>query len=176
MITTIESVVGEVNGLIADAQEGNLKTRGKPEQFVGSYREIIEGINNMLEAITTPLNEALRVADLFAHAKFGSRFDESVEVRGDLIALKEGLNTVGRELSLVIREVSDQVGALTASAEEAAASVEEVTAGAAYPRPEFWPCKYQCRKQCQIRRTGAQCHGGSLIIRRNYCNKSGCSE
>ncbi|KAF5068463.1 Methyl-accepting chemotaxis protein (MCP) signaling domain protein [anaerobic digester metagenome] len=131
MITTIESVVGEVNGLIADAQEGNLKTRGKPEQFVGSYREIIEGINNMLEAITTPLNEALRVADLFAHAKFGSRFDESVEVRGDLIALKEGLNTVGRELSLVIREVSDQVGALTASAEEAAASVEEVTAGAA---------------------------------------------
>lgn len=131
MITTIDSVVGEVNGLIADAQEGNLKTRGKPEQFVGSYREIIEGINNMLQAITVPLNEALRVADLFAHAKFGSRFDESVEVKGDLIALKEGLNTVGRELSLVIREVSDQVGALTASSEEAAASVEEVTAGAA---------------------------------------------
>ncbi len=131
MITTIDSVVGEVNGLIADAQEGKLKTRGKPEQFVGSYRDIIAGINNMLEAITIPLNEALRVADLFAHAKFGTRFDESVEVKGDLIALKEGLNTVGRELSVVIREVSDQVGALTASAEEAAASVEEVTAGAA---------------------------------------------
>lgn len=131
MITTIDSVVGEVNGLIADAQEGNLKTRGKPDQFVGSYKDIIIGINNMLEAITIPLNEALRVADLFAHAKFGSRFDDSVEVKGDLIALKEGLNTVGRELSLVIRDVSEQVGALTASAEEAAASVEEVTAGAA---------------------------------------------
>ena len=50
MITTIDSVVGEVNGLIADAQEGKLKTRGKPEQFVGSYRDIIAGINNMLEA------------------------------------------------------------------------------------------------------------------------------
>lgn len=131
MITTIDSVVREVNGLIADAQVGNLRTRGKPDQFVGSYKEIILGINNMLEAITTPLNEALRVADLFAHAKFGSRFDDSVEVKGDLIALKEGLNTVGRELSLVIREVSEQVGALTAGAEEAAASVEEVTAGAA---------------------------------------------
>jgi methyl-accepting chemotaxis protein len=131
MITTIDSVVGEVNGLIADAQEGNLRTRGKPDQFVGSYRDIIVGINNMLDAINTPLNEALRVADLFAHAKFGTRFDDSVEVKGDLIALKDGLNTVGRELSLVIREVSEQVGSLTASAEEAAASVEEITAGAA---------------------------------------------
>jgi len=131
MITTIDSIVGEVGGLIADAQEGNLKTRGNPDQFVGSYQEIIVGINNMLQAITTPLNEALRVADLFAHAKFGARFDENVEVKGDLIALKEGLNTVGRELSIVIKEVTEQIGALTASAEEAAASVEEVTAGAA---------------------------------------------
>lgn len=131
MITTIDSIVGEIEGLITDAQEGNLKNRGKPDQFVGAYKDIIIGINNMLQAITTPLNEALRVADLFAHAKFGSRFDDLIEVKGDLIALKEGLNTVGRELSFVIRDVSEQVGALTASAEEAAASVEEVTAGAA---------------------------------------------
>ena len=131
VITSIESVVNEVNGLIAGANEGNLRTRGNPDQFVGSYREIIEGINNMLQAITDPINEALRVADLFAHAKFGSRFDDSVEVKGDLVALKEGLNTVGIELSAVIGEVAEQVGALTASAEEAAASVEEVTAGAA---------------------------------------------
>lgn len=131
MITTIDSIVGEVGGLIADAREGNLNTRGNPDQFVGAYRDIIIGINDMLMAITTPLNEALRVADLFAHAKFGARFDDSIEVKGDLIALREGLNTVGRELSLVIRDVSEQVSALTASAEEAAASVEEVTAGAA---------------------------------------------
>lgn len=131
MITTIDSILEEVGDLISDAQEGNLKTRGNPDEFVGAYKEIIIGINNMLEAITVPLNEALRVADLFAHAKFGSRFDESIEVKGDLIALKEGLNTVGRELSQVIGEVGEQVNSLTASAEEAAASVEEVTAGAA---------------------------------------------
>ena len=131
MITTIDSVVGEVNGLIADAREGNLRTRGHTDQFVGSYREIVGGINDMLQAITDPLNEALRVADLFAHAKFGSRFDDAVEVKGDLVALKEGLNTVGIELSAVIADVAEQVSAMTASAEEAAASVEEVTAGAA---------------------------------------------
>lgn len=130
VITSINSVVDEVNNLIAEAKEGNLKTRGNPDQFVGSYQEIVEGINKMLQAITDPLNEALRVADLFAHAKFGSRFDDSVEVKGDLIALKDGLNTVGRELSEVIGEVAEQVSAMTASAEEAAASVEEVTAGA----------------------------------------------
>lgn len=129
-ITTINDIVGEVGYLIAESEEGRLSKRGDPSKFVGAYLDIIVGINNMLDAIVTPINEALRVSDEFAHAKFTTRFDEKVVTKGDLIALKEGLNTVGKELSTAIKDVSDQVVTLTASAEEAAASVEEITAGA----------------------------------------------
>ncbi len=131
LITSITGIMGEIRGLITEAEDGRLQTRGDSSQFIGAYREIIVGINNMLDAITTPLNEALRVAEQFSQAKFSTRFDESVTTRGDLIALKEGLNTIGVELSIAIKEVSEQVSALTASSEEAAASVEEISAGAA---------------------------------------------
>nr|WP_300039260.1 methyl-accepting chemotaxis protein [Methanospirillum sp.] len=130
LIASLTGITGEIRGLIAEAEEGKLKKRGDSSQFIGVYRDIIIGINNMLDAITTPLNEALRVADQFSQAKFSARFDETVSTRGDLIALKEGLNTIGIELSVAIKNVSEQVSVLSASSEEAAASVEEITAGA----------------------------------------------
>lgn len=130
LISSINGITGQIRDLIANAEEGQLKTRGDPSQFVGVYQDIIIGINNMLDAIITPLNEALRVSDQFSHAKFKVRFNDKVETRGDLIALKEGLNTIGIELSTVIHDVSEQVSALTASSEQAAASVQEITAGA----------------------------------------------
>ncbi|PWR74351.1 HAMP domain-containing methyl-accepting chemotaxis protein [Methanospirillum lacunae] len=131
LIGAINDIIGEVGILISEAEEGRLKKRGETTRFTGAYQNIIIGINNMLDAITTPLNEALRVADLYSHAKFSARFNEEIVVKGDLIALKEGLNTIGLELSTAIKNISEQVSALSASSEEAAASVEEITSGSA---------------------------------------------
>lgn len=131
LIAAINGIVGEVGFLIEEAEEGRLQKRSDANRFSGEYKNIITGINNMLDAITTPLNEALRVAHLYSEAKFSARFDENITVNGDLIALKEGLNTIGKELSSAISDISEQVGHLSASSEEAAASVEEITAGSA---------------------------------------------
>lgn len=130
LVESISGITGEIQGLIQDAENGDLATRGNSSKFIGAYKDIIIGINNMLDAITTPLNEALRVSEQFAQAKFSARFDEAVITKGDLISLKNGLNTIGIELSVAIRDVSEQVSSLTASSEEAAASIQEITAGA----------------------------------------------
>ncbi|HWQ68220.1 MAG TPA: methyl-accepting chemotaxis protein [Methanospirillum sp.] len=130
LISSIHDVIKEVGFLITEAKEGRLKNRGDETRFVGAYQDIIIGINNMLDVITTPLNEALRVADQFSHAKFSARFDENVITRGDLIALKEGLNTIGVELSVAIQEVSEHVKALSAASGAASATVEKITDGA----------------------------------------------
>jgi len=131
LIGAINGIVGEVGTLISEAEEGRLQKRGDATKFTGAYQNIIIGINNMLDAITTPLNEALKVSEQYANARFSSRFSEDIIVRGDLVALKEGLNTIGTELSVAIKSISEQVSALSASSEEAAASVEEITAGSA---------------------------------------------
>ncbi|HWQ62952.1 MAG TPA: methyl-accepting chemotaxis protein [Methanospirillum sp.] len=131
LIAAINGIVGEVGMLITEAEEGRLKKRGDASGFTGEYQNIVIGINNMLDAIVTPIKEALRVAGLYSQAKFTTRFNEDIKIKGDLIALKVGMDTIGTELSTAITSISEQVNSLSASSEEAAASVEEITAGSA---------------------------------------------
>ena len=106
LIQRITGITTEVRFLITEAEQGRLQNRTDPAGFDGIYREIIVGINNMLDAIVIPLNEALRVADEFSYARFSTRFDDAVVVKGELIALKEGLNAIGEELSVVNYKLS----------------------------------------------------------------------
>ncbi|MFH0966084.1 MAG: methyl-accepting chemotaxis protein [Methanobacteriota archaeon] len=134
MITTLNALLDQLDILIQEAQEGRLQTRGDGTRFIGMYRDLILGINNMLDAITIPLNETLRIAERYAQVDFEARFDEKIAVKGDLLELKEKINQIGKhvgtELKGVIEEISTQVTSLTRSAESAAATVEEVASGA----------------------------------------------
>lgn len=135
LLQTLDGLLDQIVSLIGEAKEGRLQSRGDEMQFHGGYREIISGLNQMLDAIVIPINETLRIADRYAKVEFSARFDDSLTVEGDLLELKEKMNRigihVGTELGNAIRDVSEEVSSLTASAEEAAASVEEVTAGSA---------------------------------------------
>ncbi|HWQ66746.1 MAG TPA: MCP four helix bundle domain-containing protein [Methanospirillum sp.] len=135
MIQTLNALLEQISILITEAQEGRLQTRADTGKFIGSYRDLVFGINNMLDAITIPLNETLRVAERYAAVDFDARFDHNLTVKGDLLELKIKINQIGEhvgtELKTVIQEISDQVVALTTSAESAAATVEEVASGAA---------------------------------------------
>lgn len=130
MKRAVMDLTDNVRQMATAAEQGNLTEGKDPALFHGTYQDIIISMNSMLEAIVTPLQEVLRVSDLFAQGRFSTRFDESVETKGDLIALKEGLNTVGHELSLVIGEIDVEVTDMNASTEQTAASIEEVSAGA----------------------------------------------
>ncbi|MCA1915014.1 methyl-accepting chemotaxis protein, partial [Methanospirillum hungatei] len=134
MIQTLNGLLDQMGMLIGEAQEGHLNSRGDASQFVGIYQDLVTGINNMLDAITIPLNETLRVSERYANVDFTARFDEGLTVKGDLLALKQKLNQigihVGQELKAVIQEISDQVTNLSQSAESSAATVEQLAAGA----------------------------------------------
>ncbi|MFH0968637.1 MAG: methyl-accepting chemotaxis protein [Methanobacteriota archaeon] len=134
MIHTLNALLDQLGILIQEAKEGKLRARGDGTRFIGMYRDLVLGINNMLDAITIPLNETLRVAERYAQVDFDARFDENLIVKGDLLELKEKINQVGEhvgtELKAVIEDISGQVESLTESAESAAATVEEVASGA----------------------------------------------
>jgi|GEM_PF-5480390 len=106
LILSLKEIMNEVRYLINEAEEGRLQNRRDPARFEGLYREIISGINNMLDAIVIPLNEVLRVADEFSYAHFTARFDNNILVKGDLVALREGLNSIGEELSVLNYKLS----------------------------------------------------------------------
>jgi len=132
--TTIESIralVAETTMLSAAGVQGRLATRGNADKFKGGYRDIVKGVNETLDAVVGPVNEAMRVSNEYAQGNFTARVDEKLNVQGDFIKFKDSLNNIGIEISKSMSVVNQQVSDLAASAEEANASVEEVSAGSA---------------------------------------------
>jgi len=112
------------------ADEGKLKTRADASKHSGDYKKIVVGVNQTLDSVIEPVNEALRVSKGYATQDFTTRVDNNLKVPGDWLAFKEALNNIGIAVSAAVTNISSQVTDLAAGAEEANASVEEVTAGA----------------------------------------------
>ncbi|MEI6841272.1 MAG: methyl-accepting chemotaxis protein, partial [Methanomicrobiales archaeon] len=133
----LNNCIDAINGLVADANllakaavEGKLKTRADATKHFGDYRKIVEGVNNTLDSVIYPVNEAMRMANEFAKCNFTARVDERLRVEGDFIKFKEALNSIGIEVSKAVIMINQQVMELASSAEEANASIEEVSSGA----------------------------------------------
>jgi len=126
---SLRALVAEATMLSKAAVEGRLATRGSADKFKGGYRDIVSGVNETLDAVVGPVNEAMRVSNEYASGNFTARVDEKLNVQGDFVKFKQALNNIGIEVSKSLAAINQQVGDLAASAEEANASVEEVSAG-----------------------------------------------
>ena len=74
------------------AKEGQLSERANPDQFKGSYAEIVKGVNTTLDAILVPTIESNRVLGLIR----GGNLREKVEIacKGDHAKTKDAINGV----------------------------------------------------------------------------------
>ncbi len=126
----INNLITDADQLSTAAVQGKLNTRADTSKHQGDYKKIVEGVNQTLDSVIEPVNEALRVSKGYATQDFTTRVDPNLKVPGDWLAFKEALNNIGITVSDAMTNISSQVTDLAAGAEEANASVEEVTAGA----------------------------------------------
>jgi len=136
MIQTILDLMHQITALAEDAQVGKLDTRGNPDAFVGQYRDIVSGINMMLEFITVPLAETSRLLTKFANVDFSGRFSENIKVQGEFAELKDKIDHVGEHIENIlgrtVHEIESQMEQLVASSnllEENLQTVETVREG-----------------------------------------------
>lgn len=90
MTANLQRLVGEARRLTHAAVEGKLATRGDASQFQGGYREIIEGVNQTLDAVIGPLDVAARYVDDISKGQIPSKI--TAEYRGDFETIKRNLN------------------------------------------------------------------------------------
>jgi len=119
MVTTIQDIASA-------AEEGQLKERGDANQFHGDYKNIINDLNNTLDSVINPVNEAMRLSGSIAQGNYTDRFNEQIIVKGDFIPFKEALDQVAIAGNSAIGGVKAEVENLTAGMEETNASAEEV--------------------------------------------------
>ena len=127
---SVKDLVLQANNLAKDAIRGNLKSRADTTRVAGDFAEVLDGINNTLESVVTPVQEAIKVADEYALANFTARFDPALQVEGDWTGFKISLDNIGIQICEAIRLINVKILELTSNTEEATTSVQEISSGA----------------------------------------------
>ncbi|GAE88860.1 methyl-accepting chemotaxis protein [Acetivibrio straminisolvens JCM 21531] len=104
IIENLKHLVDETGVLTKAASEGQLKTRGKAEKFEGGYRDIIEGINSTLDAVSEPILEIQEVLKEVSAGHLNVRVKG--DYKGDYAELKNALNNTVDTLRSYIEEIS----------------------------------------------------------------------
>ncbi len=105
-------VLQEIMRLVDASKEGELSERGKATLFNGVHREMIQGVNEMLDAILLPIGEGNRVLAQIS----GGKIDELItqNYKGDHEKMKVAVNNV----ALVVQNLQKEMGRLTEASKE----------------------------------------------------------
>ena len=82
----------EILRLVEASKEGRLAERGRASQFTGMYREMVEGINEMLDAILLPIGEGNRILAQISSGKIDELIAQTY--KGDHEKMKVAVNNV----------------------------------------------------------------------------------
>lgn len=97
LMQRIEDLITEVQRLSEEAVKGNiLGLRGESEKFEGGYKEIVEGFNSTLDAISRPLSETITALDLMAKDDFTKSVSE--DYNGEFKKLTVAVNAMQTNL------------------------------------------------------------------------------
>jgi len=100
----LERVSQEIARLVEAARDGHLSERGHVDQFDGVYREMVQGINEVLDAVVNPLNVAAGYVDQISKGAIPPRITDTYN--GDFNEIKNNLNACIDNLNELIGEMS----------------------------------------------------------------------
>lgn len=123
---SLKSLEQDSSTISQQVGKGALKDSIDLKKYQGCYQQIALNVNTTLTAVNIPFHEALRVSRQYATYDFTSRFDPSLEVSGEWLELKISFNAIGEQINDAFGMINRQVMELSANAEQANASVQEV--------------------------------------------------
>ncbi len=115
-ITERKQALVEVEQLIKAAAVGQLSQRMETDLFTGSSRELADGVNRLLEAVTQPLREAQGVLTALAINDLTKNMTGVYQ--GEFEQMKTSLNLALTNLATTISTVRDVVDSVLTGAEE----------------------------------------------------------
>lgn len=104
MIDTIKALIEETRVLSDNAVNGDLAARGNAAKFNGEYGNVIHGINDTLDAVIAPIQEASTVLKEIARGNLHTMMNG--DYHGDHAEIKNALNETIENLQSYVGEIS----------------------------------------------------------------------
>lgn len=140
VVKAVKALVTDANALAQATVDGHLEVRIDTAKHQGDYRKLAEGLNSVMVAVGTPVQElqtvlsAMESGDLTQSMKknYAGTWDElksaSNNMLRKLVEVVGEVNTGAKSLADASEEVSATAQALSQAASEQAAGVEETSA------------------------------------------------
>ncbi len=124
----LKALIEDTSTLAAAATRGQLDLRADATRHEGDFRRIVQGINDTLDAIILPLNDAMGVLK----AVEGGDLSQSIQAnyQGKLKELSDSVNSMVDRLSTVVQEVRTSADALTTASEQISATSQSLSSSA----------------------------------------------
>ena len=117
----------EIEGLITAAGRGELDTRLDASQFDGFMRSVSEGLNSLLDAVTLPMKDIIRVTSLQAEYDMTATIDADYE--GSFAEVKSSLNQASDNINNVLNQALSVVGQVSSSVEQLRSNSQSLATG-----------------------------------------------
>ncbi len=127
-IGAIRAMVDDVARLSEAAVQGKLEVRAEAARHEGDFRRIVQGVNETLDAVLGPVDEATAVLERLARRDLRARMEG--DYQGDHARIKEALNQTAGSLHDALAQVARTVSEVSAASSQIAGSSQAVAAGA----------------------------------------------
>jgi methyl-accepting chemotaxis protein len=97
-------MLDEIQRLVDAAREGHLSERGNASQFTGAYKEMIEGVNEILDSILRPINEGVRVLTQLSVGNLREKME--IPCKGDHAKFKDAINGMHAGLGAIVEFIT----------------------------------------------------------------------
>ncbi|MEE8586534.1 MAG: methyl-accepting chemotaxis protein, partial [Acidobacteriota bacterium] len=107
---TVESITNQTARLVEVVREGELSARGHAEDFEGTWRELVDGINLLVEAFVRPIQMSSHYIDRISRGDIPAPIEE--EFKGDFDQIKQSLNSCIETMTGLLDETGRLVQAV----------------------------------------------------------------
>ena len=129
-VDAITALVADASTLSKAAVEGRLATRADATKHAGDYRKIVEGVNQTLDAVVGPVQEAgavlkkVAAGDLTAKVT-GNYQGDHADIKNDINAMAESLRSSMASIAVNAQSLASSSEELNATSQQLAGNAEE---------------------------------------------------
>jgi len=117
-IDAMNGMVGESSRLITAARAGRLETKGDAEHFEGSWKELVEGLNDVFSAMAEPVEAVNRVLKQLSEGDLTVQMEGNYQ--GEFANLRNHVNLTTERLKQAIGPVKETAETISSTATEIA--------------------------------------------------------
>jgi methyl-accepting chemotaxis protein len=125
LVKMMSDLLSETDSLIQGAANGELDKRANAAIFQGGWNELVSGVNQILDGIVLPVNEAVTV--LMEMEKGDMTKTVNGQYKGQLDDFKNTVNNTIAKLSQVIGEVNAAASNIASASEEVSSTAQSMS-------------------------------------------------